>query len=88
MRALIKTGDGRYSTASGTWVAERVRFRDWWGDYCWAYELVWRGNLARDYTGAGRKIWVSSPYAGRVVCRTLADAQAIVGRYEREAVAA
>lgn len=90
MRALTKTGNGKYASASGTFTAERVRYRDWWGDYRWAYEVRWNRSASLDDCGDWRKqrVWISNPYGGRPVCHTLAEAQAIVARYERVEVTA
>jgi hypothetical protein len=81
--SMRKVREGHYVSPSGTFTAERVRYRTWWGNYEWAYELVWHGNTTGRYGG---RMWVSNPYGNRVVCRTLADARAIVNRYEKARV--
>lgn len=90
MSALIKTGNGKYATPSGTFTAERVRYRDWYGDYRWAYEVCWNRPATLSDCGDWRKrrVWISEPYGGRPVCHTLAEAHAIVARYERAEVEA
>lgn len=93
---MRKVREGHYVSPSGTFTAERVRYRTRWGNYEWAYEVAWRGNLRATYgrhrepltpgRKIGDRIYISNPYGGRVVCRTLADARAIVNRYEKAEV--
>jgi hypothetical protein len=86
MSALVKVGDGKYATQSGTWTAERCRYRDDWGQYQWGYELSWwRSNFMPVQRWWLQRLIVSNPYSGRPRCKTLAQARAIVNRYEKAA---
>lgn len=86
MSALVKVSEGKYATQSGTWTAERVRYRDWSGHYAWGYELSWRrSNFLPTQRWWLQRIMVSNPYSGWARCKTLAEARAIVNRYERAA---